>query len=190
MASNTSYRLTKKERKEVIDKAQHAKRYDYSLLHVLTKIDDPDLSNPADFVKKARQNEGTIAQLQAQLQQYGSMVFRLGQQKQQIDFLQETVRQLLEQKQQVDHHDQIRDPFIEQERRKLTIRRKIAGVQDQDDDSDNACVLCTGSKKIIALLPCGHKQTCGRCTLQIIQEQNRCPIYNSPIMDAVRVFDE
>jgi hypothetical protein len=85
-----------------------------------------------------------------------------------------------------------KDEFVEQEKRKLLIRRKLALIEDVsagDGEDDCACVVCSDSKKIIALLPCGHKQLCGRCAFLTVHERNCCPLCNAVIHDIVRVFD-
>jgi hypothetical protein len=65
-----------------------------------------------------------------------------------------------------------------------TLREILDGMLDGDrkldDDAEERvqCVICFDRVKCIALDPCGHVETCARCTLELVKDDKEieCPI--------------
>lgn len=175
---------TKKERREFEKKKRLDKIHDRNTVDFFHKNAGYFTGDPDAFVREARLNAAKIIDLEARVAQMPYLISRITQQEETIWNLQGLVAsmQVAEEK----------DEFVEQEKRKLLIRRKLALIEDEkcdDGEDDQICVVCSDSKKIIALLPCGHKQLCGRCAFLTVHERNCCPLCNATILDIVRVFD-
>ncbi|XP_038646450.1 RNA-binding E3 ubiquitin-protein ligase MEX3C [Scyliorhinus canicula] len=51
------------------------------------------------------------------------------------------------------------------------------------------CVVCFESEVIAALVPCGHNHFCMECANRICdQEEPKCPVCNTPVTQAIRIY--
>lgn len=51
------------------------------------------------------------------------------------------------------------------------------------------CCVCVSERKDAALVPCGHKAMCYRCSCQVQSRGLACPVCRTPITRVLRVFD-
>ena len=59
----------------------------------------------------------------------------------------------------------------------------------EENDSDNLiCQICYTNKRNVVILPCNHSSTCIKCTKQICQDTNKCPICRKDITDTIFYF--
>ena len=62
-------------------------------------------------------------------------------------------------------------------------------IQCNDNDSqDIICQICMSNKRNVVFIPCVHSVSCVRCTKELINSTNKCPICNSNIKDSIFYF--
>eukprot|EP00440_Ansanella_granifera_P013115 gb/GFBE01014252.1/.p1 GENE.gb/GFBE01014252.1/~~gb/GFBE01014252.1/.p1 ORF type:complete len:252 (+),score=44.19 gb/GFBE01014252.1/:1-756(+) len=64
------------------------------------------------------------------------------------------------------------------------IEARAESLQGQD-----ICCVCYSAKKDAALVPCGHKSMCLRCSSQMQSRGLACPVCRAPIQSVLRVYD-
>jgi len=73
--------------------------------------------------------------------------------------------------------------------RPLNINTRLAEICDtKTDDEKDQCSVCSENARVIALVPCGHRSTCAKCTIHLLQGNKLCPICRREIVDFLRVF--
>ncbi len=178
---------SKKERRAAEKKLRLEREYEHNAAQFFNRNRGYFVGDPITFVRDAKLNAAKVIDLEARAVQIPFLVDKIARQEETIWNLQGLIASI--------QAAEEKDEFVEQEKRKLVIRRKLALIEDEklaggdDEDDESLCAVCSDSKKIIALLPCGHKQLCGRCTLNTVHERNCCPLCNATIVDVVRVFD-
>lgn len=79
-------------------------------------------------------------------------------------------------------------PVISHVKTKNNIPKTLKEMKDEKTEED-ACVVCMENKRVVALLPCGHKYTCASCTLQLYEDGSQCPNCRKEFTDVLRVYD-
>lgn len=172
---------SKKERRAAEKKLRLEREYERNAAQFFNRNHGYFVGDPVTFVRDAKLNAAKVIDLEARAAQVPYLTDKIAQQEETIWNLQGLIASM--------QAAEEKDEFVEQEKRKIVIRRKLALIEDEKCNDDNDCVICSDSKKIIALLPCGHKQLCGRCAFITVHERNSCPLCNTTITDVVRVFD-
>ncbi|KAL7716266.1 RING-type E3 ubiquitin transferase [Entamoeba marina] len=61
----------------------------------------------------------------------------------------------------------------------------VFGVEKNDTEPDNTCVICTSDQREILLLPCRHVAMCSGCYEAVKERSRQCPICRIPISAAI-----
>ena len=154
-----------------------SEEYEYYAAEYFTKHRGYFTGDPYEFVHLAKINAMKVIDYEAQIKQMPHLIARIALQERKITELQQII-------------DSLR--FVEVEKRKHMINRKLSVIVDtpcSEGGDDCDCSVCSNSKKIMALIPCGHKELCARCTIITVHTTGICPICSTVISDVLRVFD-
>lgn len=59
-----------------------------------------------------------------------------------------------------------------------------------DDNEEKLCVICLDKPKVMALIPCGHRCLCEKCSEMYRKDKNKtCPECRSKIKDIIKIFE-
>jgi Zinc finger, C3HC4 type (RING finger) len=51
------------------------------------------------------------------------------------------------------------------------------------------CIVCWENESNYALIPCGHKITCGTCAFSILGGKRECPVCSQAVYDLLQIWD-
>lgn len=87
----------------------------------------------------------------------------------------------------MDYSDHVGAKPKEKEKKKIKHMLNKGGEDYEEDDVAYACVMCMTNANRVALVPCGHKCLCIKCTFEL--DSHNCPICMKDVDNAYIVFD-
>ena len=70
----------------------------------------------------------------------------------------------------------------------LLVDQNFEEASDGQPDDDKLCAVCLDAERTHALVPCGHRCVCLRCS-ELAVEQGICPLCRALCAMAMRVYD-
>jgi hypothetical protein len=61
----------------------------------------------------------------------------------------------------------------QQQQQRKTLKQVLETLEGKDrpeEDDDKQCIVCCEQKKCVALIPCGHTETCVKCALELVKD--------------------
>ena len=74
-------------------------------------------------------------------------------------------------------------------RKKIKILEQENSKLKQELHCDNNCSICFEFSRNHAMIPCGHKITCGDCAAKLLMGSGHCPVCRKDIIDILQVYD-